>query len=219
MRPPRPLVNFLIRTIGRSVLRLWSMSERVTVVGKEGYDRLRAERKPVVLLLWHGRLFFAPHFFRNTGIVPLISPSRDGEVLVQLAGGWGYRFLRGSSSHSIIQAWKEMKAELADGSVLAIVPDGPRGPFRNLKAGGLRLAQESGAHCVPVTFSARRKRNLSSWDRFVLPRPFSRVVVLFGEPFTVSPSLRGEDFDGERARVERLLVELDEKTDAFFGKP
>ncbi len=191
----------------------------MTVVGKEGYDRLRAEGKPIVLLIWHGRIFFAPYFFRNTGIVPLISPSRDGEVLVQLAGGWGYKFLRGSSSHSIVRAWKEMKAELAQGGVLVMVPDGPRGPFRILKAGGLRLAQESGAPCVPVTFSARRKKILSSWDRFVVPGPFSRVVAVFGEPFKVSPSLRGEAFETERVRIERLLVELDEKADAFFRKP
>lgn len=211
--------NFLIRTFGRAILGLWSRSERVSVIGKEGYDRLRAERKPVVLLLWHGRLFFAPYFFRNTGVVPLISPSRDGETLVQLASGWGYRILRGSSSHSIVRAWKEMRAELAQGGVLVIVPDGPRGPRRTLKAGGLRLAQESSAWCVPVTFSARRRKFLSSWDRFLLPRPFSRVVAVFGEPFTVSPSLRDDDFERERVRVERLLVALDETADSHYKTP
>jgi hypothetical protein len=213
------MTNFLIRTVGRAVLGLWSLSERVTVVGKDSYDRLRAEKKPVILLLWHGRLFFAPYFFRNTGVVPLISPSRDGETLVQLAAGWGYRILRGSSSHSIVKAWKGMKAELESGGVLVIVPDGPRGPRRALKAGGLRLAQESGAMCVPVTFSARKRRFLSSWDRFLLPFPFTRVVALFGEPFPVAPDLRGEAFERERLRVERMLAALDDRADAFFDEP
>jgi lysophospholipid acyltransferase (LPLAT)-like uncharacterized protein len=219
MHLPRPLTNFLIRTAGRTVLGLWCRTERVTVVGKDAYDRLRSEKKPVVLLLWHGRLFFAPFFFRNTGIVPLISPSRDGEALVQLAAGWGYKVLRGSSSHSIVKAWKEMKAELSAGGVLVIVPDGPRGPRHTLKAGGLRLAQESGATCVPVTFSARRKKILSSWDRFMLPRPFTRVVALFGEPFGVDPRLKGEAFERERLRIERELAALDDRADASFDEP
>lgn len=216
MHLPRPVANFLVRTAGRAVLGLWSRSQRITVVGREAYSRLRAERKPVVLLIWHGRLFFAPRFFRRDGVVPLISPSRDGEILTQLAEGWGYRVLRGSSSHSIVKAWKEMRAELAAGGALVIVPDGPRGPRHSLKAGGLRLAQESGALCVPVTFSASRRRFLSSWDRFLLPCPFARLVVLFGEPFTVPAGLKGEAFERERTRIERALAAFDDLADSYF---
>lgn len=218
MRLPQPVTRFLIRTVGRAVIEIWSRSAPVTVIGKEAYDRLRAEGKPVVLLLWHGRLFFAPFFFRGTGVVPLISPSRDGEIIAQLAAGWGYRVLRGSSSHPVVKAWKEMRAELAAGGVLFIVPDGPRGPRHSLKAGGLRLAQEAGAMCVPVTFSARKKKILSSWDRFLLPYPFSRLVVLFGEPFAVPPGLKGEAFERERLRIERELAALDDSADVRFQK-
>ena len=219
MHLPRSLQDLLVLTVGRPLFRLWSISLRPTVVGGEGYNRLRAAGKPVVLLLWHGRMFFAPHFFRGSRVVPLISPSRDGEVLVQLARQWGHKkFLRGSSSHSMVGAWKDMKTELATGGAMIIVPDGPRGPYRTLKAGGLRLAQETGAYGVTISFSARRKKILSSWDRFLLPLPFSRIVVVFGDPFTIPPGLRGEAFEAERSRVERLLIDTDEKADTFFVK-
>jgi lysophospholipid acyltransferase (LPLAT)-like uncharacterized protein len=218
MHLPRSLQDFLVRAVGRPLFRFWSMSLRTAVVGKEGYDRLRAAGQPVVLFLWHGRMFFAPFFFRGTRIEALISPSRDGELLVQLAGQWGYNFPRGSSSHSMVGAWKDMKAELATGGAMVIVPDGPRGPCRTLKAGGLRLAQETGAYCVTMSFSARRKKILSSWDRFLLPFPFSRIAVVFGDPFTVPPGLRGEALEAERVRVERLLTETDEKADGFFAR-
>ena len=205
MRLPRPVTNFLIRTVGRAVLGLWSRSERVTVVGKEGYDRLRAGKKPVVLLVWHGRLFFAPHFFRHTGIVPLISPSRDGEALVQLAAGWGYRILRGSSSHSILKAWKEMKAELAGGGVLVIVPDGPRGPAGIVKSGAIAIAHGAGAAIVPAYVQPDRAWYFRSWDRFFIPKPFAKIKIYFYPKIILPPLKYKNDFEKQRKKLEDIL--------------
>ena len=92
--------NF-IGWLGRSILRLLAMTSRISVVGGEDYDRLRAEKKPVVILIWHGRILLAPFLFRNRNIMPLISPSQDGEIIVRILAKWKYKILRGSSSHSV----------------------------------------------------------------------------------------------------------------------
>ena len=202
--------------LGKFVLWLWAKTSKIEIEGAEEYARLRREKKPAILLIWHGRLFLAPYFFRGRGIMPLISPSRDGEILTQIVERWGYKVSRGSSSHSVIRAWSEMKNELASGGEVIIVPDGPRGPARILKIGCLRLAQQTGAVLVPFTFSASRRRKLKSWDSFLIFPPFSRVNALFGDPITIDPSLRGEGLEEERRRIEALLVRLDEKADARF---
>lgn len=148
--------------------------------------------------------------------MPLISPSQDGEIVAQIVARWGYRILRGSSSHSIIRAWNEMKRELLQGGELIIVPDGPRGPDRKLKPGCLKLAQETGAYLVPFTFSASRKKIFQTWDRFLLFYPFSKVVVLIGQPLAIDSGITEDELEKERQKVESLMVELDEKADGYF---
>jgi lysophospholipid acyltransferase (LPLAT)-like uncharacterized protein len=158
----------------------------------------------------------APYFFRNRRITALVSPSRDGEVIAQIALGWRFRIVRGSGSHSIVRAWVEMRQDLRKGGELIIIPDGPRGPDRQLKPGCIKLAQDTGALLVPWSFSAKRKRFLRSWDRFLLFYPFSRIVAIYGKPMTVSAVLDEADFETERTRIEQALSALDAEADSHF---
>jgi lysophospholipid acyltransferase (LPLAT)-like uncharacterized protein len=202
---------------GKALLWLWAKTARLKVEGMEEYIRLRAEGKPVIILVWHGRMFFAPYFFRKRGIMPLISPSQDGEIIAQIVLRWGFKISRGSSSHSIIRAWFEMKRELETGGEVIIVPDGPRGPARELKLGCVKLAQQTGAQLVPFTFSASRVKSFKSWDRFIVFRPFARVLAKLGPPIDIDPALKAGDLEAERKRVEKILVDLDESADAVFA--
>jgi lysophospholipid acyltransferase (LPLAT)-like uncharacterized protein len=200
---------------GKLILGLWTMTARKTVVGEARYKELRSQNKPVVLCVWHGRLLVVPYLFRKRGILALISPSEDGEILARIVEGWG-KVLRGSSSHSIAKAWAVMRRELDEGGEVIIVPDGPRGPNRFLKLGALKLSQQSGAFIVPFTFAAARKKTLNSWDQFMIFYPFTRVVALFGEPIRVEPSLRGEDLERERQRIEKILLNLDDGAQGYL---
>lgn len=205
--------------LGKFLLWLWAKSARMGVEGGELYSGLRRAGKPVILLIWHGRIFLAPYFFRKRGVMPLISPSQDGEIIARIVRHWGYKVSRGSSSHSILRAWSEMKKELEEGGEVIIVPDGPRGPARELKLGCLKLAQKTGAPLVPFTYSASRIKVFRSWDRFMIFLPFAKVRAVFGEPISIDPSLEGEALENERRRVERILIELDAEADAFFPSP
>lgn len=198
------------------VLWLWARSTRVKVIGEEDYRELRRQGKPVIFLIWHGRLLFAPFFFRRRGIIALISPSEDGEIVAQVGSRWGYRIIRGSSSHAVIRVWSEMKRELQKKGELIIVPDGPRGPNRKMKVGSLKLAQETGAVLVPFTFSTSRRKFLRTWDNFLIFYPFSRVVAMYGPPFTVGDGLKDAELERERQKIELFMVQLDEKADKFY---
>jgi len=206
----------LVGVLGKPVLWLWAKLCRMTVLGKEEYQILKAEGKPVIILVWHGRIFIVPYFFRKRGIMPLISPSQDGEIAAQVMSRWGYKILRGSGSHSIIGPWNEMIQELRNGGEVLIVPDGPRGPNRKMKMGGLKLAKQTGAYLVPFSFSTSKKKILRSWDNFLMFMPFSKVVAIYGQPIAVNSNLKADELEKESLRIEKLLVQLDEKADRYF---
>jgi lysophospholipid acyltransferase (LPLAT)-like uncharacterized protein len=218
MQLPERLRRALIGLAGKPLFWLWFKLCRWTVVGQAEYEALRRAGKPVVLIVWHSRIFIVPYFFRRRGIMPLVSPSRDGEIPAQIMDRWGYKVLRGSSSHSMVKAWNVMVRELREGGEVLIVPDGPRGPNRVLKEGCLKLAQQTGAYIVPFTFSASGKKFLRSWDRFLMFPPFSRVTAVFGKPSTVKSKLSKDELERHRQQAEGLLNSLDSQAEALLGR-
>ena len=206
----------LVGFLGKIILWLWAKSCRMTLSGHEEYQKLRKAGKPVIFLVWHGRIFLAPFFFRRRRVAPLVSPSQDGEIAAQIMARWGYRIIRGSSSHAVIRAWNQMKKELQEGGEVIIVPDGPRGPNRKMKLGSLKLAKETGAYLIPFTFSASRKKVLKSWDQFLMFYPFSRIVAIYGRPFKLDSGLTETELDRERIKIESYMKELDERADRYF---
>ena len=212
------LRGLIIDALGKPIIWLWTKSCRLTIVGESEYRALRNAGRPVVHLIWHGKIFFVPYFFRKRNIMPLVSPSRDGEIAARIMDGWGYKLLRGSGTHFMKNAWLDMKKELQGGGEVIIVPDGPRGPDRKLKLGGVKLAAETGAALVPFSFSTSKKKVLHSWDRFLIFTPFSRVVAVYGRPIEIPQGLNAEGMESERRRVERLMIDFDEETDRFFDR-
>jgi len=212
------LRGLIIDALGRPIIWLWTKSCRLTIVGESEYRALRDTGRPVVHLIWHGKIFIVPYFFRKRNIMPLVSPSRDGEIAARIMDGWGYKLLRGSGTHFMKNAWLDMKKELQSGGEVIIVPDGPRGPDRKLKLGGIKLAAETGAALVPFSFSTSKKKILHSWDRFLIFTPFSRVVAVYGRPIAIPQGLNAEGMESERRRVERLMIDFDEETDRFFDR-
>jgi len=209
---------WLIDALGKPIVWLWAKSTRMTVLGGDEYRKLRQAGIPVILLMWHGKIFIVPYFFRRRNIMPLVSPSADGEIAARIMDGWGYKLLRGSGAHFMKSAWLEMGEELEAGGEVIIVPDGPRGPDRKLKMGCIKLATETGAVLVPFSFSTSKKKNLRSWDRMLMFYPFSKVVAAYGRPIEIRRGLDAAEMEKERQRVERIMIEFDEETDRFFDR-
>ncbi|MCX6559477.1 MAG: lysophospholipid acyltransferase family protein [Candidatus Aminicenantes bacterium] len=214
----KKLEQAAIDFLGRPLMSAWMKTLRLRVEGESAYRDLRRAGRPVVILVWHGKIFSAPWMFRRRNIMPLVSPSQDGELIARLIDNWGYKVIRGSGSHSMKRAWVIMMRELAAGGEVLIVPDGPRGPDRELKLGAVKLGAETGALLVPYTLGASRKKVFRSWDRFEVPRLFSRAVALFGEPIEIPRGIEGEALESERLRVERILRELDGRADALLAR-
>lgn len=174
--------------------------------------------KPVIYALWHGRLLPCSYYHRHQGLATLISQHRDGDLVAGLVERWwGYRAIRGSSSRGGAGALREIVRTLRAGTALAITPDGPRGPRQKMKPGPLLAAQLAGVPVIPVSGSADRAWWVGGWDRFLIPKPFSRVRIEFGEPILVPREATPDDLERIGLEVERELNAITERLDGSWG--
>jgi lysophospholipid acyltransferase (LPLAT)-like uncharacterized protein len=169
---------------------------------------------PSIVAFWHGRMFLLPFALKDYAerVSILISRHRDGELVARLVEKLGFKTVRGSTGAGKggERAFFEMMTWLKRGGVVAITPDGPRGPREKVKPGIAKLAFKAKVPVYPLTFSANRGINLNSWDRFLIPLPFSKCKVVLGEP------IYPENFKSEeemRKEVELRLKELTFKAD------
>jgi lysophospholipid acyltransferase (LPLAT)-like uncharacterized protein len=184
-------------------------STRFEVHGAEGVERLRAEGRPCIFVLWHGRLLPLGYLHRGEGVVALVSRSEDGEYLAQSLRRWGFVPVRGSSSRGGSAALREVARYARAGHSVAITPDGPRGPRQKMKAGAIVAGQITGLPLVPVAAGADRGWWFGGWDRFLVPRPFARIRVAYGEPVEIPREL---DSDRQAEYMQRLEDELNRLT-------
>lgn len=195
--PPRvaallagPLVSALART--------W----RIETVHEERWKSLLESGRPHVFLLWHDALLPLLWRHRGRGVTIVVSEAQDGQYLAEFAKRIGYRAARGSSSRGGVRALIAVVKVLRGGEVAAFTPDGPRGPRREFKGGILLAAQRGRAVVVPLHAGAERAWRLASWDRFLVPKPFTRVRIAYGAPFEVEPGKEGLEAARSRAEAE-----------------
>jgi 3-deoxy-D-manno-octulosonic-acid transferase len=188
--------------LGPIALRALGGTWRVTTLGARRVTAARAAAGPVVFAFWHGTLLPLEHLNRGRGICVLSSWHRDGEMSARVMTRLGYRVVRGSSSRGGARGLQALVQAARAGSDVAVTPDGPRGPAGRAQAGALLIASRTGAAVVPVGVAAAGAARLSSWDRFMVPLPFARVAVAYGEPFVVGAGgPRGEDVALLEARL------------------
>ncbi len=157
---------------------------RTEVVG-EGHYREASSAGGLLFLLWHEALLPLLWHHRHQGVAIVVSEAQDGRYLAAYAGRIGYQCLYGSSTRGGARALLGAVRALRAGTAVAFTPDGPQGPRRVVKPGILAAAARSGAWVLPIHAEASRAWRLRSWDRFVVPKPFSRVRIGYGAPYRV----------------------------------
>jgi lysophospholipid acyltransferase (LPLAT)-like uncharacterized protein len=166
------------------------------------------EGTPVLLCTWHQQFFSAIRHFRTYAKYRpalMISRSRDGAIIAAVARQTGWATVRGSSSRGGKSALRAMIRHMKRQHLGAHILDGPTGPIGVVKAGIIRMAHESHAVIVPFSVTANRALYFNSWDRFMLPLPFSRVTLSFAEPVHLASTTDPKTFEQQRARLEAMM--------------
>ncbi len=212
----------------RLYLRLIDATSSKTIVRRDRFDAALARGRGVILVFWHGRLMMAPFIRRETDadVHMLISLHRDGEIIAKAVDGFGVKFIRGSSANPRkpgkskhgASAVAKMLAALESGDIVAITPDGPRGPAETVQDGALRIAQRSGAAILAGGVSSSGGPHLKSWDRFLLATPFSRLTYAAAEPLFVPKDATDEMIENLRHDLQSRLVEATAKADEVAGR-
>lgn len=198
-------------------VRLLAKTMRFEILRSEIPMSFWKEEIPVIGAFWHSRLLMMPVVYKGNKLSFLVSPHRDGQIVGRAFKKFGFMPILGSSDKRGSQALQEMIRAIRQGYDVAIVPDGPRGPCQRVQFGIIELARRTGAPILPVSFSASKKKIMKTWDRFLLPRPFSKGVFIWGEPIYVDPKGDRQYLEERRAFLEKRLNELTEEADRYFN--
>lgn len=200
-----PFLAFLYRFV-----RAYASTFRLEVENEAPWMAFHRSGGRVLLCAWHQQFFAAIRHFQNyrshrPGL--MISRSKDGEIIASVARRSGWEPVRGSSSRGGAQAMRELIDKLRDSRLAAHIVDGPRGPAGVVKNGLIRIAHAADAVIVPFYIFADRAWYFNSWDRFMLPKPFSRVRLRFGEMIRLAATEDEAEFEAQRAEVERMMLQ------------
>ncbi len=185
----------------------------------QGYDRYKSLDRSYIFAGWHGRVVFGAKLFRGLGLWTLISHSRDGEMQNRIFTKFGFKTIRGSTGRGGAKALIESIKVLKNGGSMTFPPDGPRGPSGVVQPGIMQMAKKTGALLVPAGVSANRRWLFSSWDRYLIPKPFAHGIMIFGDPIAVPADSTDEQLEQIRQQFESELHRLETEAEAHFGFP
>ena len=202
------------------ILRIWFATCRIKIVGRDVHERFIVSSEKMVAGTWHQGAIFLVWFYRQVRPMIMFSRSRDGGLIADYAENMGVRAVRGSSSRGGAAALRTMIRYLhrPGARKAATVLDGPRGPRYVAQPGMLQLARNAGVPFIPLAMAAAPAITLRrTWDRTLIPLPFSRVVVCYGRPQTIGPEIRGARLEAKCREVETILNRLRREADQRAG--
>ena len=200
----------LISALGRTL--------RWRVEGLQYYDAIVASGHQPVMAFWHGRILPATYYFRRRGIVVITSENFDGEWIARIIERFGFGTARGSSSRGGLKAMLKLVRDMERGRPAGFTLDGPRGPARVAQPGAVWLARATGNPVLPFHLEASRHWTLGSWDRTQIPKPFSTVALVVGEPIPVGRDATDEQMEEKRRELEARLAALEDRARAMVSR-
>jgi hypothetical protein len=208
------LFNYVIPYLLFGVVYLWCMTLRSKNLNEEEENHFKNLTGPYILTLWHGRIFYLFYYLRrHPDYFLLISPSEDGDLLARLARLMGYSVIRGSTYKKAVSAARSLIKVLRRNQRIIIIADGSRGPRCVAQPGSVQLAGITGAPIFPMTFGTKNKVVLNSWDKFVIPLPFTRCTLSFSSPISLPPKSSEQIIEEKRLELENALNQINKASD------
>ena len=201
---------------------VWLLGKTIRIerLGREHEEKALKSGKGFVYAFWHSQLLYFAYSYRGSGVMVLTSRSDDGELISRVIGWLGFETSRGSitggggASASIRLLHYMMKS----GRPVAICPDGPRGPRCVATKGSIFLAQRAGTVILPTANSFERRKVFKTWDRFVLPYPFTRAVIVYGPPISIPEDASEAVTEQKRRELEEALDAVSAQAEAYFDR-
>lgn len=191
---------------------IWWTCRIKTIEGDENARLLIKNNKPIIPCYWHQMHIFGTWYMRRLQkkglkIGFLISPSVDGEVIVNLVKSWNAIPIRGSSTRTGAKAMRDMYNTIVNDKISPVTTsDGPTGPLHEFKQGAVMLSQLTQVPMLPIAYAASSFWQLKSWDKFIIPKPFSTIVITVGKPHYIDKKISAGELEAERLRMEKDMM-------------
>lgn len=218
-----PLIFYILIPIFSFFIKLLLFSYRLVKVEGIDLDKKALEKSggKAIYCSWHQRLVYHPYYISklNRNLTVMVSQSRDGELATRLVSFFGLSAVRGSSTRGGMNALRDLTEKIInEGANGGMVVDGPLGPPRVAKMGAVILARDSRTPLMPVTWGTDSCWVLNSWDRFIIPKPFAKVVYCFSEPIWVPESAEGDELEKYKKLLGDALNNGARWCDEQFGE-
>lgn len=201
----------VIGLLAATIIFLINKTVRATHVNAEVMERT----PQYILSFWHMHILVMLYSKFRRPITVMSSRSKDGELIVGAYQWYGVKAVRGSSNKGASEALRALLRNAKAGSSIVFTPDGPKGPARIAKDGVIYAAQATGLPIIPLAFAAKRKKLIASWDRMVVPWPFTPAVYVYGEPIVVP---RRAEIEPYRLQLEQSMNALVEEAERLVQK-
>jgi len=211
------VLSRLAPSLGHACIRALRRTMKIAYENRQVVDEFCRKGEHYIVAFWHSRLLMMPYGHLSSRMSVISSTHRDGMMLGGILQRFGVDLSKGSSTRGGVEALHSLIRKARHGFDLGFASDGPKGPRRSLKGGVIRAAKLSGLPIVPVAFSAFPAVRFASWDRMMLPKPFSRGVFTYGHPIRVAREIEGEEEERVRLHLENTLNRMTDDLDCATG--
>jgi len=208
---------WLIGWAGKLFIDFLFLFSRIRTIGYDAIEEYVNTRK-FIFAFWHSRILLLSHIHRKLNAAIMVSNSADGEIIAQVLQRQGHKTIRGSTRkgglRALIQQIADMRRHHRPG---VVIPDGPQGPRHKVQPGIILLAQKTGAPIIPLTYSCKKQKKFSSWDRFILPFPWTEGVIIYGRPISVPQDADEKVINTCMQTLEIELNRITSQADQHYG--
>ncbi len=205
---------FLIGVFGSILIRFLFSTMSIKEIPDGYLQNLERQGKHAIYAFWHAHMLLPAYVGRQLNVKVLISQHRDGEYIAQIVQRLGYSVARGSTTRGGAKALLKMIKKIKEESIsLAITPDGPKGPRFVAQSGAILLGQKTQYPIIPIMIYLAKYWELPSWDRFCIPKPFSKAMIIYGDPLTIPSKLEKPEIEVYRKLLEKVLIKMGNKAE------
>lgn len=214
------IVLAIVPRVVWALLSIFGRTWRFEVIAEDGVTPVLFGEKPgpEIYCFWHQCVLPCTVYFRKSNAVILISRSFDGELITRILKMFGFGAVRGSSSRGAREGLLGLKHVIETGSTAIFTADGPRGPIYETKMGPIKLAQTTGAPIGAFHLQPEHAWVMNSWDRFLVPKPFTRIVVSWANWTHIPTDLPVEHFETKRRQLNDAIERARMRALAHLGQ-
>ncbi|WKZ68605.1 MAG: lysophospholipid acyltransferase family protein [Melioribacteraceae bacterium] len=211
------VLSLLGLTVLNFIANLVTKTYRIKIFNETAILKVLNNNEQFISAFWHGRMLIPWYVQRKYKIAALVSRSKDGDILTKLLNNWNYNVVRGSSHIGGKEALKIMEDKIDEGFSFAITPDGPTGPQFKMKPGAVVLAHRKSIPLVLIGTASKKHYVFNSWDKFQVPKAFSKVTVIYSDPIYVNEKSTREEISKLIQDCELELNKLQEEAEQIVN--